>query len=71
MDDVEQNIDAYRIVFEILNDLRSLLRRELERIHGRDWPRAILLRKPSIWPYLLPDFCDKIAKRLVLNFICC
>lgn len=45
MDEVEQNIDAYRIVFEILNEMRSMLRHELERVHGRDWPRAGLPRQ--------------------------
>ncbi len=45
MDGVEQNIDAYRIVFEILNEMRSMLRHELERVHGRDWPRAGLPRQ--------------------------
>jgi hypothetical protein len=37
---LEQNLDAYRIVAEILNDLRSMLRRELERIHGPQWYRT-------------------------------
>jgi len=45
MDEVEQNIDAYRIVFEILNEMRSMLRHELERVHGKDWPRAGLPRQ--------------------------
>jgi hypothetical protein len=39
MEWLEQNLDAYRIVAEILNDLRSMLRRELERIHGPQWFR--------------------------------
>jgi len=46
---LEQNLDAYRIVAEILNDLRSMLRRELERIHGPQWfrdgvPQTVLER---------------------------
>jgi hypothetical protein len=40
MEWIEQNIDAYRIVAEILNELRGELRHGLESVHGRDWPRA-------------------------------
>ncbi len=37
MDWLEQNLDAYRILAEILNDLRIELRQELEKIYGADW----------------------------------
>lgn len=37
MDWLEQNLDAYRILAEILNDLRVELRQELEKIYGADW----------------------------------
>ncbi len=39
MDWLEQNLDAYRIIAEILNDLREILRSELEAIHGTTWYR--------------------------------
>lgn len=37
MDWIERNLDAYKILAEILNDLRVELRRELEKTHGADW----------------------------------
>jgi hypothetical protein len=37
MDWLEQNLDAYRIIAEILEDLRAILRQRLEQIHGADW----------------------------------
>lgn len=37
MDWLDQNLDAYRILAEILNDLRVELRKELEKIHGTEW----------------------------------
>jgi hypothetical protein len=37
MEWLEQNLDAYRIIAEILNDLREVLREELEAIHGKTW----------------------------------
>lgn len=36
---LEQNIDAYRIVSEILGDLRRAIRDGLERAHGENWYR--------------------------------
>ena len=40
MDWLDQNLDAYRILAEILNDLRVELRKELEKIHGAEWFRT-------------------------------
>ena len=40
MDWLDQNLDAYRILAEILNDLRMELRQELEKIHGAEWFRV-------------------------------
>lgn len=37
MDWLEQNLDAYRIIAEILEDLRATLRQRLEQIHGSEW----------------------------------
>jgi hypothetical protein len=37
MDWLEQNLDAYRIIAEILEDLRGTLRKRLEQIHGSEW----------------------------------
>ncbi len=37
MEWLDQNLDAYRILAEILNDLRVDLRQELEKIHGAEW----------------------------------
>lgn len=37
MDWLEQNLDAYRIIAEILDDLRETLRGRLDRIHGKEW----------------------------------
>ena len=39
MDWLEQNIDAYRIVSEILGELRLTVRQRLEQIHGEEWYR--------------------------------
>ncbi len=37
MDWMEQNIDASRVMAEILRDFRALFRQTLETIHGSDW----------------------------------
>jgi hypothetical protein len=37
MEWLEQNIDAYRIVSEILGELRMAVRQRLEQIHGEEW----------------------------------
>jgi hypothetical protein len=37
VDWLEQNLDAYRIIAEILNDLRRVLRDQLEALHGKTW----------------------------------
>ncbi len=39
MDWMEQNIDAYRIVSEVLGDLRVVIREVLERVYGDEWYR--------------------------------
>ena len=39
MEWLEQNIDAYRIVSEILGELRMIVRQRLEQIHGEEWYR--------------------------------
>jgi hypothetical protein len=39
MEWLEQNIDAYRIVSEILGKLRLTVRQRLEQIHGEEWYR--------------------------------
>jgi outer membrane biosynthesis protein TonB len=39
MEWLEQNIDAYRIVSEILGQLRLLVRQRLEQVHGEEWYR--------------------------------
>jgi hypothetical protein len=39
MEWLEQNIDAYRIVAEILDDLRAAVRQGLEEAHGEKWYR--------------------------------
>lgn len=39
MEWLEQNIDAYRIVSEILGELRLAVRQRLEQIHGEEWYR--------------------------------
>jgi len=39
MEWLEQNIDAYRIVSEILGELRLTVRQRLEKIHGEEWYR--------------------------------
>jgi len=36
---LEQNIDAYRIVSEVLGELRVAIREVLERVYGDDWYR--------------------------------
>ncbi|MEN8163973.1 MAG: hypothetical protein ABFS37_07585 [Acidobacteriota bacterium] len=51
MDWLEQNLDAYRILAEILNDLRIELRQELEKIHGTDWFRPGL--PPAVFDRLI------------------
>ena len=37
MDWLEQNLDAYRIIAEILEDLRETLRLRLDQVHGQKW----------------------------------
>lgn len=37
MDWIEQNLDAYRVIAEILTDLRPLVRERLEAAHGKEW----------------------------------
>jgi len=37
MDWLEQNLDAYRIIAEILEDLRETLRQRLDQVHGQKW----------------------------------
>jgi hypothetical protein len=39
MDWIEQNLDAYRVIAEILTDLRPLVRERLEARHGKEWFR--------------------------------
>ena len=45
MDWLEQNIDAYRIIAEILGELRDAVRQGLERTHGDKWYRKGLPEK--------------------------
>jgi hypothetical protein len=40
MSGVERNLDAYRTLSEILSSLRNVLRREIEKRHGKEWYRA-------------------------------
>jgi hypothetical protein len=40
MDFLDQNLDAYRIIAEILNDLRSLVQETLRTKHGSEWYRT-------------------------------
>lgn len=40
MDWLERNLEAYRLVADILTDLRDTLRRDLEAIHGGTWFRT-------------------------------
>ena len=42
MDWLEQNLDAYRIIAEILEDLRETLRQQLDQTHGQEWYKAAL-----------------------------
>ncbi len=51
MDWLDQNLDAYRILAEILNDLRVDLRKELEKVHGADWFRPGL--PPAVFDRLV------------------
>lgn len=39
MDWIDQNLDAYRVIAEILTDLRPLVRERIERKHGKEWFR--------------------------------
>ncbi len=45
MEWLEQNIDAYRIIAEILGELREAVRQGLERTHGDKWYRKGLPEK--------------------------
>ncbi len=40
MIDLERNLDAYRILAEILSDMRGAIQKELESRHGSDWFRT-------------------------------
>jgi hypothetical protein len=40
MDFLDQNLDAYRIIAEILNDLRTLVQKTLQAKHGKEWYRT-------------------------------
>ncbi len=40
MPDLEQNLDAYRILAQILRDLRKSMRTQLEKLHGNEWYRV-------------------------------
>jgi len=37
MDWIDQNLDAYRVIAEILTDLRPLVRERIEAAHGKEW----------------------------------
>ena len=39
MDWIEENLDAYRVIAEILTDLRPLVRDRIEKAHGKEWFR--------------------------------
>ncbi len=39
MDWIDQNLDAYRVIAEILTDLRPLVRDRIESKHGKEWFR--------------------------------
>jgi len=39
MDWIEQNLDAYRVIAEILTDLRPLVRERIESKYGKEWFR--------------------------------
>jgi len=39
MDWIDQNLDAYRVIAEILTDLRPLVRERIEHKHGKEWFR--------------------------------
>ncbi len=39
MDWIDQNLDAYRVIAEILTELRLLVRNRIEGRHGKDWFR--------------------------------
>ena len=39
MDWIEQNLDAYRVIAEILTELRPLVRDRIESKHGKEWFR--------------------------------
>jgi len=47
MTDLERNLDAYRILTEILRALRGAMRAELEKRHGKEWFR-VGLPKPVL-----------------------
>lgn len=42
MEWLERNLEAYRLVTEVLSELRATMRRDLERIHGESWFRVAL-----------------------------
>ncbi len=39
MDWIDQNLDAYRVIAEILTELRPLVRDRVEKKHGKEWFR--------------------------------
>lgn len=53
MEWIEQNLDAYRVIAEILTDLRPLVRERLETKHGKEWFRD--------------GIPDKVFERLIRN----
>jgi superfamily I DNA/RNA helicase len=42
MEWMEDNLDAYRTIAEILHELRQIMRREIENAHGKEWYRTAL-----------------------------
>lgn len=53
MDWIDQNLDAYRVIAEILCDLRPLVRDRLEARHGKEWFRD--------------GIPEQVFERLILN----
>lgn len=53
MDWIEQNLDAYRVIAEILTDLRPLVRERIESKFGKEWFRD--------------GIPEHVFKRLILN----
>jgi hypothetical protein len=53
MDWIDQNLDAYRVIAEILTDLRPLVRERIETKYGKEWFRD--------------GIPEKVFERLILN----